>query len=576
LKQANQTTSANALLTDRRLTWLLVVGCGLLFFVSLGAVALFEPDEGRNAERAREILLLGNWAIPHENFLPALDKPIFFYWFIAISYKLFGISEWSARLPSALAAIGCLFILFRFVRAHSGPWESFASVLILATSLQFFIYARIVIFDMTLTLFTTIALFEFYRVATDENSGARLWHCLIMYAAMALATLVKGPIGIAIPGMAIFCYLLIARKWRLLGEIHVVPGIFVFCAIVMPIYIWAEFKNPGYLRYFLWEENFLRFFTPHFQRHQPWYYFFLVITVGFLPWSVFLPSVIAARWKKKIADDDLFLLLWIVLPVLFFSLSSSKLPHYVLPIFPPLAILTARQLREIMQDSDGATRWQLSLPLLVNFGAIAYLMVGILWPGALPRSMRDEMDVVGKLVWLAGILSAIIIAIFFFGRARGRWRQASFVFGCHGAALFVYLFLMVQMMTQFSYLRSAKPMAAHFKQFLSPGDRLIGYNDYLTGMPFYLRLEQPIWIVWSGTKTIIMDNIYVAQKQPPPAAGYGQVLFTFAEFAQATRQAGQPLKIIIKTRNLNQLSNQDNVATRTLAEFAGYSLVTPR
>ena len=576
MKQANQTTNANALLTERSLTWLLAVGCCLLLFFNLGAVALFEPDEGRNAERAREILLLGNWAIPHENFLPALDKPIFFYWLIAIAYKLFGVSEWSARLPSALAAIGCLAIVFRFVRAQWNPWESFASVLILATSLLFFIYARIVIFDMTLTLFTTIALFEFYRVTTAENWRARRWHCLIMYAAMALATLVKGPIGIAIPAMVIFCYLLIARKWRFLGEMHLVLGALIFCAIVVPAYVWAEFKNPGYLRYFLWEENFLRFFTPHFQRRQPWYYFFLVVTVGFLPWSVFLPSVVAARWKKKLAEDELFLLLWIVLPVLFFSLSSSKLPHYVLPIFPPLAILTARQLRKIMQDSNGATRWQLSLPPLVNFSAVGYLMVGTIWRGALPRSIRDGMDAVDTHIWLAGIVSAIIVAIFLFGRARGQWRQASFVFGCHGAAVFVYLMLMVYMMTQFSYQRSAKPMAVHFAQFLSPGDKVVNYDDYLTGMPFYLRIEQPIWIVWSGTKTIIMDNIYVAQKQPPPAAGYGKVLFTFAEFAQATRQTSQPLKIIIKTRSLDQLSSKDNVTTKTLAEFDDYSLVTTR
>jgi len=562
------------LITDRRLTWLLAVGCCLLFFVNLGATALFEPDEGRNAERAREILLLGNWAIPHENFLPALDKPIFFYWLIAISYKLFGISEWSARLPSALAALGCLFILFRFVRAHWSQWESFASVLILATSLQFFIYARIVIFDMTLTLFTTIALFEFYRVATTENSRARLCRCLIMYAAIAVATLVKGPIGIAIPGMVIFCYLLFSRKWRLLGEIHLILGVFVFCAIVVPVYFWAEFRNPGYLRYFLWEENFLRFFTPYFHRSQPWYYFFLVVTVGFLPWSVFIPAFVAARWKKSIAEDDLFLLLWIVLPVFFFSLSSSKLPHYVLPIFPPLAILAARQLREIVHDSDGAARWQLSLPLLVNFGAIGYLMVGILWRDALPHSIRNGMDAVATIVWAAGILSAIIIAIFFFGRERGRWRQAGFIFGCYGAAVFVYLMSMVQMMAQFSNDRSAKPMASHFAQFLSPGDRIVDYDDYLTGMPFYLRIEQPIWIVWSGTKKIIMDNIYIAQKQPPPVAGYGQVLFTFAEFAQATRQAGQPLKIIVKTRSLKQLRDTHNIVTNTLAEFDDYSLVT--
>ena len=146
---------------DHRLPWLLGIICMMIFFFHLGRAAFFEPDEGRNAERAREILVLDNWVTPHENFLPALDKPIAFYWLIAFSYKLFGISEWSARLPSALAAAGCLVLVYGFVRNRWTPWESLGSVLILATSVEFFLYARIVIFDMTLTFLTTLTLLEF-------------------------------------------------------------------------------------------------------------------------------------------------------------------------------------------------------------------------------------------------------------------------------------------------------------------------------------------------------------------------------------------------------------------------------
>ena len=545
-----------------------------MFFANLGAAALFDPDEGRNAERAREILLFGNWAIPHENFLPALDKPIFFYWLIAISYKLLGISEWSARLPSALAALGCLWVLYRFVRANWSHWESFVSVLILATSMQFFVFARIVIFDMTLTLLTSIALFEFYRATVTEHRNERRWRCLIMYAAMALASLVKGPIGIAIPGMVIFFYLLIERKWRLLAEMHVILGALVFCAVVVPVYLWAEFKNPGYLQYFLWEENVLRFLTSHFQRGQPWYYYVFVIALGFSPWSVLIPSIVTARWKRKIEGIDLFLILWIVLPVIFFSLSNSKMPHYVLPIFPPLAILTVRRIKDLVHDSGGGSRWLLSLPLLGNVSVIFYLIVGSFWSRALPRQLRAVIGPIDSVVWLAGVLITIVIAMFIFGRARGKWLQPGFVFGCYSAAAIVYLFLMVQMSIQFSYRRSAKPVADHFAKFISPNDRIVHYDGYLTGMPFYLRSEQPIWIVWSGTKTIVMDNIYVAQKQPPPGAGYGKVLFTFSEFAKEAQQTQQPLRIIVKTKNLSRLAKDDGIATKTLTEFGEYTLVT--
>jgi len=576
--QMTAKTISNATVTspssDRRLPMLLALGCGLMLFVNLGAAALFEPDEGRNAERAREILLLGNWAIPHENFLPALDKPIFFYWLIAISYKLFGISEWSARLPSALAAIGCLIILYRFVRAERSHLESFASVLILATSLQFFLYARIVIFDMTLTFFTSIALFEFYRATVTENRSERLWGCLMMYAAMALATLVKGPIGLAIPGMVIFCYLLITRKWRLLKAIHLIPGAVLYSVIIVPIYAWAEFKNPGYLRYFLWEENVLRFLTPYFHRSQPWYYYVLVIALGFLPWSVLIPSTVTAHWKKTLEDRDLFLLLWIVLPLLFFSLSSSKLPHYVLPIFPPLAILTAVRLMEIVHAPGSSARWLLGLPLLVSVSVVFHLVVGTVWRQALPHQIREDIGAIETVAWLSGIVIAIVGAIFIFGRARGKWRRPAFVLGCYGAALLVYLGLMLQLSIQVSYGRSAKTAAEHFAKFISPTDQLVHYDGSLTGMPFYLRSQKPIWIVWSGTEAIVMDNIYIAQKQPAPAAGYGQVLYTYSEFAQATQQSQHPLRIIVKTKNLHRLWSHDGIATKTLTEYGEYSLVT--
>jgi 4-amino-4-deoxy-L-arabinose transferase-like glycosyltransferase len=443
--------------------------------------------------------------------------------------------------------------------------------------LQFFLFARIVIFDMTLTFFTSIALFEFYRATVTENQSERLWRCLIMYAAMALATLVKGPIGIAIPGMVIFCYLLITRKWRLLGEIHLILGALVFCAIVAPVYLRAEFENPGYLRYFLWEENVLRFFTPHFQRGQAWYYYVIVIALGYLPWSVLIPSTVIAHWKKnQIEDRDLFLTLWIVLPLLFFSLSSSKLPHYVLPIFPPLAILTAARLMEIVQAPGSPSRWLLGLPLLVSVSVVFHLVAGTVWHDVLPRQIREAIGAIDTVIWLSGILIAIVSAIFILGHGRGKWRQPSFVFGCYGAALLVYLLLMLQLSIQVSYRRSAKLAAEHFAKFISPTDQLVHYDGSLTGMPFYLRTAKPIWIVWSGTKSIVMNNIYVAQKQPAPAAGYGKVLFTFSEFANAAQQTKLPLRIIVKTKTLDRLAKDNAFVIKTLTEFGEYSLVTTR
>jgi 4-amino-4-deoxy-L-arabinose transferase-like glycosyltransferase len=577
LKAPDEVHEMLSQLNDRRFSWLLAIACGLMLFVSLGSAALFDPDEGRNAERAREILLLHDWAVPHENFLPALDKPVFFYWLIALSYKLFGVSEWSARLPSALAAFACLIVLYRFARSQRGQSEGLASLLILATSLQFFLFARIVIFDMVLTLFIAIALFEFYRAASTEDQRERRWRCLIMYAAMGLATLVKGPVGVALPAVIIFAFLLIERRWRLLGQIHLAGGAVLFCAIVIPAYLWAESESPGYLRYFLWEENVLRFFTPRFQRTEPWYYYAAVLTVGFLPWSVLIPSWIKAHWNSKLGGLDRFLLLWIFVPLLFFSLSDSKMPQYLLPIFPPLAILLAERLLEMIETRGIASSWQLGLPLLMTLGVIFYLVVGTVWPDALPHQIREGVEALTGIIWFAAVVAAAVALIALFGRRRGQWRRPGFLFSCYGSASLICMMLTLPLAAHVAQFKSAKPVVEHLAQYLSPGDRLVHYDGYLTGMLFYLRAQQPTWIVWSGTKPIVMDNKYVASENPAPVEGYGQVLFTYNEFANAARASDRPLKIIVKTKSLNRLLREtDGVAATKVGEFGEYILLTTK
>jgi 4-amino-4-deoxy-L-arabinose transferase-like glycosyltransferase len=288
-------------------------------FHGLGSAALFEPDEGRNAEKAREILLLGDWVTPHQNFLPTLGKPIFFYWLVALCFKIFGLAEWSARLPAVLSAIGCLFLVYRFARTQWGMWEALWSCLALVTSVEFLVLSRTVIFDMTLTLFIAWALMSFYAAQKAGRSTSRNLHWLTMYAAMGAATLVKGLLGVIIPGMVIFCYLFFSRKWSLLSRMRIVPGAIVFMAIVVPWYAWVEVRNPGYLHYFLWEEHFVRYLTPHFERTGNWYYFFAVLGVGFLPWSLILPVTIRSLFKRLADELNLFSTLWVILPFIFFS-----------------------------------------------------------------------------------------------------------------------------------------------------------------------------------------------------------------------------------------------------------------
>ncbi|MBI3067238.1 MAG: glycosyltransferase family 39 protein [Deltaproteobacteria bacterium] len=558
------------------MSWFLAALCCWVIFQNLGAAHLFEPDEGRNAERARELLVLNNWAIPHENFLPALDKTIFLYWLIAVAYKLFGVSEWSARLPSALAALGCLLLVYKFARDRWGNWVALWSTLILLTNIQFFFYSRLVIFDMTLTFLTTLALIEYSQALDTGDPHSRPRHIVLMSAAMGLATLAKGPIGALLPAMVIFFHLLLLRRWSFLAWRNLLLGGIVFSAIVAPWAGWTETKHPGYLRYFFWEENVLRFLTPHFQRGEPWYYFIIVLACGFFPWSLLLPSTIKNTWTKSLAKDNLFLILWSVVPFLFFSASNSKLPHYILPIFPALSIMTGRYINAISADPGATRRWVLCLPWLALLLIVTYLIIGVYQPALLHHEIRETVTQMSVLQQTANIALILVSAWFAVSALKGRWQEQRVVYLRHCLGLVLLLFCVAQMFAAASQTRSAKTLAERASPFIRPQDQLVLYDAYLNGLPFYLRVERPIWVIWSGRSKIIMQNIYVAQKQPTPALGFGPVLFTFEEFAKEWKEAKQPLLVFLKQRQLSRLLRQGGDTPRELARVGEFVLVSHR
>ena len=535
---------------------------------------MFDPDEGRNAEKAREILLLDDWVTPYENFLPALDKPVFFYWLVAISFKLFGLSEWSARLPSALAGLGCIFLVYRFARLQWGLQEGLWSSLVLITSLEFFLFSRIVIFDMTLTFFISLALFSFYAVTQTDDPRAGKRHCLLMYAAMGAGTLVKGPIALVLSGMIIFFYLLVTRKWFLLRRLNIPLGAIVCFAVVAPWYLWVEARNPGYLRYFLWEEHFVRYLTPHFSRTKSWYYFFLVLGIGFLPWSFFIPVTAKNLWNRTFTGANLFLTLWVILPFAFFSASNAKLPHYILPIYPALAILTGQAVAAKMQDTKRSRILYIPGIFIVTF--IVYLLVGSAWPNLLASDIRSDVPQSVSLLLLYGTVISLVFGVFVAGDLKSVWKGQGPAFMCTAVTLALFFILAGKIVARASFRRAAKSTAQATAALIDRPDRLVFYDTYIEGLPFYLRIDKPIWLVQSREKGNIMGSFYVAEKRPAPAAGYGQVLFTFDEFADQRGKNELPLRIFLKEKNLPRLTQEVGVVPRRLTSFDEFILVSNR
>ena len=535
-----------------------------VLFHNLGGPALFDPDEGRNAEIAREILVTGDWVTPYYDFLPRLEKPVFFYALTALSYKLFGISEAAARFPSAAAAFAALLLTYFFARRLLGAWPALWSGLVLLTCVEFSTFSRIVILDMTLAFFITLALSAFYLASAAERGGKKRAYYFLMYAALGCATLVKGPIGLVFPGMIVAAYLAVRRKWSAPLEMELGWGLLIFFAIVAPWYAWAEIRRPGYLAYFLGQEHFARYLTPYYQRAKPWYYFFVVLAGGFFPWTFFLPSLARRLWKKSLDDFSLYLLLWAVVPFVFFSFSRSKMAEYLLPVYPALAILAGKTI------ADALERWEVWLLSLawqaLNLVALCFLL-GFLWPQLLPADAHEVLLQLPATAIAAIALLALIILPWTTWTTFRQNRERLFPPAC--LVFFLFFLFAHQFVEPISFIRSYKELAAKSAPLIRPGDQLVIYDSYLPSLPFYLRIDKPIWIVTPENAGDVMGSFYVAEKKPPAAPGYGKVVFTPDEFQR--EWSSRRLLVFVKQRRLTELGD-----AKVLLRSGGIALVTNR
>jgi 4-amino-4-deoxy-L-arabinose transferase-like glycosyltransferase len=559
----------------RWLVWLLLAVCLTSLFCQLGTAGLFEPDEGRNAEKAREILLLKDWITPHEDFFPVLDKPMFFYWLIALSYKAFGVNEWAARLASALAALGCFALVYRLALIRWGPWEALWSGLILISGVEFFILSRVVIFDMSLTFCITLALYSFYAAVHAGETMRRRIYCVLMYGGFAAGTLIKGLVGLLIPGLIIFVYLLIANQWSILRSIYLFPGALLFLALVGPWYLLAEARNPGFLRYYLWDEHFGRFATVNFDREQPWYYFLAVLAVGFFPWSALLPSVIKRHWWQSLEGKKIFLLSWSILPLIFFSLSSSKVAHYILPIFPPLSILTATTLTGMFQNRGDNVKRPLAFVWVLQSLSLLYLVLGVIWPAILPARIRDSLAPMSWYIAGYAIICLVILIALVWRKAAKLWQSQSTVFGIHAVGAFCFLLLITQIMVAISRDRSAEEIANAVAAHANAETQVVLYDTYLTGMPFYLRVQRPVWVVTrANKKKTVLGNFYVATNRAWPDTPWGKALFDLDEFRGVWEKNDTPLLIIVKQKNISRMEKEIGASPRKLTSVDEYVLMS--
>ncbi len=337
---------------------LILLLIGSLFLAGLGNAPLIDPDEGRYAEIPREMMAAGDFVTPTLNYVKYFEKPPMLYWANAASMFIFGKNEFAARLPSALAGLLTILLVYLAGRKFYNRRTGLISAIILGSSAGFLMQSRIILTDMLLTFFLSMALFSFMMGVRRSTSSKRFWFNLF-FAASALALLTKGLIGMLIPGMIIFWYLLISKQWKLLFKIPWISGILIFLAISVPWFLLVSMKNPEFPHFFFIHEHFNRFTSKVHGRYQPFWYFIPVIVGILFPWFTHIPAAIYAgwrRWKSSRDNPDLFLILWFILPFLFFSISSSKLVPYMLPVCPPIALLVASRFSAAIEKEPARTR----------------------------------------------------------------------------------------------------------------------------------------------------------------------------------------------------------------------------
>jgi 4-amino-4-deoxy-L-arabinose transferase-like glycosyltransferase len=360
-----------------------------LFLLNLGGASLWDVDEGRNAEAAFEMLESGNWVVPTFNAQLRVDKPALLYWLQVAAYRVWGVNEYAARLPSALAALLTVIIAYELGRALFGPATGLLSGLVAASTPMLCGAARFANPDALLNLCTVATLTLFWVGRLQP----RWWWFAALGSVAGLGVLAKGPVGCVLPAAVVGGYLLLQRDWRLLGDRRWVVGVAAMLAVALPWYIWVAIDTRGnFLQGFLVRHNIERFTSPMENHRGTPLFYPLVLLVGTAPWSVFAaPALWFAGWSAlrepgsgwrrpwTAARDEpvcqeayRFLWCWILTYLAFFTLAATKLPNYVLPVVVPCAVLLARYLERWRRGAIGVPAWvtgcSLGCLLLVGCG----------------------------------------------------------------------------------------------------------------------------------------------------------------------------------------------------------------
>jgi 4-amino-4-deoxy-L-arabinose transferase-like glycosyltransferase len=404
--------------------WLFGLEGGWLGGLEMGGLGLTDRDEGSNAEAAREMLETGDWISPTLNYEPRFAKPAFVYWLISGSYSLFGINEFAARFPSAVSGLCVLFLQYAFVYRWFGAPLACLSSIMLLLNMEFLAINRMVLTDPELVVFTTLAGYSFLH-ASHGSTKTSSWWFICFYLAMGFGMLVKGPVGIIIPLVGVIPYLTLTRQWKKFWQKGFpLLGTGLVLLVAAPWYV-AMFKIHGEAYWAAAQANTTGRFVSSMEGHGGTLFFYVpILLLGFFPWSAFLPSVLyqsLKQWKAywngqsfvtRETNLEFFLSMWVVGLLIFFTLSATRLPHYIYPLFPASAILVALWWKRFHAQSTFSD-WRIPRRLLLGIGYVLGVAI-IIAPAIFQQFMKQIAKEFPAAVhvdfgWLPTIMGLVIV-----------------------------------------------------------------------------------------------------------------------------------------------------------------------
>lgn len=475
----------------------------LFYFLGLGSYPLFTPDEGRYSEVAREMIVTGDFITPRLNGVVFLDKPILYYWLQASAIKVFGLNEGALRFwPAFFGLWGCL-SMYIAGRILFNRRTGILSALLLATTVLYFGAAHYANLDLEVAVLvsTTLLFFLLGLQSTSPQIGRRWIYGAYFFSGLAILT--KGLIGLAFPALIIGSWTLLLGKWENIKKLRPVSGLCIVLALVLPWYILAQKANPEFFHFFFIVQQVSRFLsTNDFNNQVPWWFYFPIVLAGFLPWTLFIPNMFIYKLRQALQnrhqqETSIYLLLWVSLIFVFFSIPHSKTIGYILPIFPALALLLGNYLDQQWDTffTPGKKLQVLSLPFaFAFFAALCFLAPSI-----------KILDVPSQLLpYLreTGITFTFTTLVLFYFLTKKNFYA---IYTTVLASSLVFFFILVNTAPIINQ-NSSKSLALHIKGQLTANDEIVTFYKYFQDLPLYLERRITIVADWDDPGIPHNDN----------------------------------------------------------------------